>query len=242
MPGLDVALGIVQGLEQARETMLEATTRKEEVAERKRKSDNQFKIDKLKIQQLENELDPEQLKRENERLKAEHTLTMGYLDQANEDLTNQYGKAKYEYDVASNTIKKAQEFKGKAEDSETALLDEFSRQKAGSASEESEGGFLGIGSTTQKGEIDKYLSGDQSGHTGVASYLEAIGSSTEEFQEWASQNYPDVYKNAFPAEARMRSKRGSSDIDRANRFKQIQEENPGISEKEMYNQLIKEGT
>ena len=247
MAGVDIGLGIVQGLQQARDTMLEAATRKEEVAQRKAKADNQFKIDKLEIQKLENELSPDKLKRENDMLKAEYNLTMGYLDKAKDKLDETGQQAEYEYNVGTQKLEKIEEekfdleeelyeryqagdrsdevlkglnmyvtpnkFKDKSENSVQSLLKEFSKQKAGTASaERTEGGFLGMfQDSSQKEEIEDYLSSDpDASDFDVSAYLNAIGSSSSEFQEWSAQNYPDVYKNAFPSEARMRSKRGAS--------------------------------
>ena len=214
MPGLDIGLGIVQGLQQARDTMLEAATRKEEVAERKRKADNQFKIDKLEIQKLENELSPEKLKRENDMLKAEYNLTMGYLGKAKDKLDETGQQAEYTYNVGTRKLEEIEKEKlGKPENSVQSILKEFSRQKLDSASEErTEGGFLGLWKdSSQKEAIDEYLSTDyDASEFDVSAYLNDIGSSSGEFQEWSAQNYSDVYKNAFPSEARMRSKRGVS--------------------------------
>ena len=243
--GLYIMQGITQGLQQARDTMLEAATRKEEVAQRKAKADNQFKIDTLEIKKLENELSPEKLKMENDMLKAQYTLEKGYYDKATDQLNETGQQAEYEYNVGTRKLEKIKEEElGKPENSVQSLLKEFSRQKAGTASEErTEGGFLGMfQDSSQKEEIDDYLSSDpDASDFDVSAYLNAIGSSSSEFQEWSAQNYPDVYKNAFPSEARMRSKRGASTINPEDMFNKIKEENPDMSKEEIYQQMRKEG-
>jgi len=82
MPGLDVALGIVQGLEQARETMREATVRKTDLEQKKQKFDMEMKINKLKLQQVEDQYDPELIELEKKRQKTMATLFNTELDAA----------------------------------------------------------------------------------------------------------------------------------------------------------------
>ena len=82
MAGLDVALGIVQGLEQARETMREATVRKTDLEQKKQKFDMEMKINKLKLQQVEDQYDPELIELEKKRQKTMATLFNTELDAA----------------------------------------------------------------------------------------------------------------------------------------------------------------
>jgi len=113
MPGLDVALGIVQGLEQARETMREATVRKADLEQKKQKFDMEMKINKLKLQQVEDQYDPELIALKKKQQKAIHTMVSSQFDeglvkvksdnrQAQGDMTNFQGLANQVYNLGGD--------------------------------------------------------------------------------------------------------------------------------------------